>query len=86
MHSTIIRNYLKIMPISQKENSTDGTTSARAHMVNAIDLEAEVNFVAFTIGVTIDLAELNQGKKVRITESETTSEDTSLPPTPDSDP
>lgn len=49
--------------------SKDVTKSIPSDMVNAIDLEAEVNFVAFTIGVTIDLAELNQGKKVRIEEA-----------------
>ncbi len=46
--------------------SRDVTKSIPSDMVNAIDLEAEVNFVAFTIGVTIDLAELNKGKKVRV--------------------
>lgn len=45
--------------------SRDVTKSIPSDMVNAIDLEAEVNFVAFTIGVTIDLAELNQGKKIK---------------------
>ncbi len=44
--------------------SKDVTKSMPADMVNAIDLEAEINFVAFTIGVSIDLAELNNGKKV----------------------
>lgn len=52
--------------------SKDVTKSIPSDMVNAIDLEAEVNFVAFTIGVSIDLAELNQGKKVRIQEEDTT--------------
>jgi hypothetical protein len=42
--------------------SKDVSQSIPSDMVNAIDLEAEVNFVAFTIGVTIDLAEINQVK------------------------
>lgn len=46
--------------------SRDVTQSIPAEMVNAIDLEAEVNFVAFTIGVTIDLAELNKGKTIKV--------------------
>ncbi len=46
--------------------SKDVTKSIPSDMVNAIDLEAEVNFVAFTIGVSIDLAELNSGNKVRV--------------------
>lgn len=46
--------------------SRDVTKSIPSDMVNAIDLEAEVNFVAFTIGVNIDLAELNKGKNVKV--------------------
>lgn len=34
-------------------------------MVSAVDLEAEVNFVAFTIGVSIDLAEVQAIKKAQ---------------------
>ena len=44
--------------------SKDITKQVPVDMIGAIDLEAEVNFVAFTIGVSIDLAELNKaGKK-----------------------
>jgi hypothetical protein len=43
--------------------SKDITKQVPVDMVGAIDLEAEVNFVAFTIGVSIDLAELNKSKK-----------------------
>lgn len=59
--------------------SRDVTKSIPSDMVNAIDLEAEINFVAFTIGVNIDLAELNKGKKVRVqpVEDTTPSTDTS---------
>ena len=42
--------------------SKDMTKQIPKEMISAIDLEAEVNFVAFTIGVTIDLAELNNVK------------------------
>ena len=60
--------------------SRDVTKSIPADMVNSIDLEAEVNFVAFTIGVTIDLGELNKGKKLEtqtVQESISDSMDTS---------
>lgn len=40
--------------------SKDVVKQVPIDMVNAIDLEAEVNFVAFTIGVSIDLAEINK--------------------------
>ncbi len=43
--------------------SKDITKQMPKEMISAIDLEAEVNFVAFTIGVTIDLAELNKTKE-----------------------
>jgi hypothetical protein len=42
--------------------SKDITKQMPKEMISAIDLEAEVNFVAFSIGVTIDLAELNKVK------------------------
>ena len=42
--------------------SKDISNQMPKEMISAIDLEAEVNFVAFTIGVTIDLAELNKAK------------------------
>lgn len=42
--------------------SKDMTKQIPKEMISAIDLEAEVNFVAFTIGVTVDLAELNNAK------------------------
>lgn len=42
--------------------SKDITKQMPKEMISAIDLEAEVNFVAFTIGVTVDLAELNKTK------------------------
>lgn len=45
--------------------SKDVSNSIPSEMVNAIDLEAEVNFVAFTIGVSIDLAELNNSNKIQ---------------------
>lgn len=32
-------------------------------MVNAIDLEAEVSFIAFSIGVTMDLEQLSLAKQ-----------------------
>ena len=43
--------------------SKDVTKQVPVDMVSAIDLEAEVNFIAFTIGVTIDLAELKKSEK-----------------------
>lgn len=42
--------------------SKDITKQMPKEMISAIDLEAEVNFVAFSIGVTVDLAELNKVK------------------------
>jgi sugar-specific transcriptional regulator TrmB len=42
--------------------SKDITKQMPKEMISAIDLEAEVNFVAFSIGVTVDLAELNEAK------------------------
>lgn len=42
--------------------SKDITKQMPKEMISAIDLEAEVNFVAFSIGVTVDLAELNKAK------------------------
>jgi len=42
--------------------SKDITQQMPKEMISAIDLEAEVNFVAFSIGVTVDLAELNKVK------------------------
>ena len=40
--------------------SKDVTKQVPSEMLSSIDLEAEINFVAFTIGVSIDLAELNK--------------------------
>ena len=62
--------------------SKDVTSQIPADMVNAIDLEAEVNFIAFTIGVSIDLAELNKGKNSRVDQASNV-EDTLPPPDPD---
>lgn len=45
--------------------SKDVVKQVPIDMVNAIDLEAEVNFVAFTIGVSIDLAEINKSEGVK---------------------
>lgn len=42
--------------------SKDITKQMPKEMISAIDLEAEVNFVAFSIEVTVDLAELNKVK------------------------
>ncbi|MCW4012774.1 MAG: zinc ribbon domain-containing protein [Candidatus Bathyarchaeota archaeon] len=51
--------------------SKDITKQVPKEMISAIDLEAEVNFVAFSIGVSIDLAELNKVKPgVEIAEPE----------------
>lgn len=51
--------------------SRDVTKQVPKEMISAIDLEAEVNFVAFSIGVSIDLAELNKVKpSVEIAEPE----------------
>lgn len=48
--------------------SKDVIKQVPTEMLSAIDLEAEINFVAFTIGVSIDLAELNKpkGSKVQL--------------------
>jgi hypothetical protein len=43
--------------------SKDIATQIPPDMLNAIDLEAEINFIAFTIGVSIDLADLNISSK-----------------------
>ena len=43
--------------------SKDVIKQVPTEMLSAIDLEAEINFVAFTIGVSIDLAELNKPEK-----------------------
>ena len=45
--------------------SKELVTQTPAEMVNAIDLEAEINFIAFTIGVSIDLKELKEMNKTR---------------------
>jgi hypothetical protein len=45
--------------------SKDVVKQVPVDMVNAIDLEAEVNFVAFTIGVSIDLAEINKNEGMK---------------------
>jgi hypothetical protein len=66
--------------------SKDVTKQIPANMVNAIDLEAEVNFVAFTIGVTIDLAELKKGKDVEMVQLASSEEGSSPPPGPDINP
>jgi len=65
--------------------SKDVTSQIPADMVNAIDLEAEVNFIAFTIGVSIDLAELNKGKNSQVAQASNL-EDTLPPPDPYTDP
>jgi hypothetical protein len=46
--------------------SSDVKKGISSDMVNAIDLSARVNFVAFSIGVTVDLAELKKEKKDEI--------------------
>ena len=46
--------------------SNDVTKQIPTEMLNAIDLEAEINFVAFTIGVSIDLAELNKATLIKM--------------------
>lgn len=43
--------------------SSDVKKGISSDMVNAIDLSARVNFVAFSIGVSVDLAELKKEKK-----------------------
>ena len=43
--------------------SKDVAKQVPSEMLSAIDLEAEINFVAFTIGVSIDLQELNKTQK-----------------------
>ena len=43
--------------------SSDVKKGISSEMVNAIDLSARVNFVAFSIGVSVDLAELKKEKK-----------------------
>ena len=40
-------------------------TQTPAEMVNSIDLKADINFIAFTVGVIIDLKELKGMKKTR---------------------
>lgn len=46
--------------------SSDVKKGISSDMVNAIDLSARVNFVAFSIGVTVDLAELKKEKQDEI--------------------
>lgn len=47
--------------------SNEMTKKIPKEMITAIDLEAEINFVAFTIGVNIDLAELNKANTEKLT-------------------
>ena len=48
--------------------SSDVTSGIPSEMVNAIDLSARVNFVAFSIGVSIDLAAINKEKKSTVSQ------------------
>jgi hypothetical protein len=48
--------------------SRDIAQQIPTEMVDAIDLKADVNFVAFTIGVVIDLAEIRKSNKKGIIE------------------
>ena len=66
--------------------SSDVTSGIPSEMVNAIDLSARVNFVAFSIGVSIDLASLNKEKNSNVARLDSSGEDSSQPQGPDIDP
>ena len=66
--------------------SSDVKKGIHSDMVNAIDLNARVNFVAFSIGVTVDLAELKKGKDDEMVQLASSEEGSSPPPGPDINP
>ena len=66
--------------------SSDVKKGMPSSMVDAIDLNARVNFVAFSIGVSVDLAELNNKKKGELVQNESSGEGSTLPPGPNIDP
>jgi hypothetical protein len=45
--------------------SRDLLTQIPSETLNAVDLEAEINFIAFTIGVSIDLRELKESSSTK---------------------
>jgi sugar-specific transcriptional regulator TrmB len=57
--SEAVRNMLKIVT----HVAQDVRRELPPDMVKAIDLEAEVSFIAFSIGVTVDLEQLSLAKQ-----------------------
>ncbi|MCW4040386.1 MAG: hypothetical protein NWE83_06510 [Candidatus Bathyarchaeota archaeon] len=57
--SEAVRNMLKIVT----HVAQDVRRELPPDMVKAIDLEAEVSFIAFSIGVTVDLEQLSLAKE-----------------------
>jgi len=87
----------KAFTVSERTNNVAVQKRVSAAMGNLVNLminvskdvtklEAEVNFVAFTIGVTIDLAELKKGKDVEMVQLASSEEGSSPPPGPDINP
>ena len=60
----VVRNIINLM----MEVASEVRKEVPAHMRKAIDLSAEANFVAFTIGVSIDLDQIEAKTKVKETE------------------
>jgi len=61
--SEAVRNMLKIVT----HVAQDVRRELPPDMVKAIDLEAEVSFIAFSIGVTVDLEQLSLAKQDKAT-------------------
>lgn len=63
--SEAVRNMLNVMT----QVATDVKRDLPLDMVNAVDLTAEINLIAFTIGVSIDLEQLRiKGPTVSLTQ------------------
>lgn len=63
--SEAVRNMLKIVT----HVAQDVRRELPPDMVKAIDLEAEVSFIAFSIGVTVDLEQLSLVKQEKTTDT-----------------
>jgi sugar-specific transcriptional regulator TrmB len=63
--SEAVRNMLKIVT----HVAQDVRRELPPDMVKAIDLEAEVSFIAFSIGVTVDLEQLSLSKQDKVARS-----------------
>ena len=76
----VVRNIIHLM----LEVASEVRKEIPAHMRKAIDLSAEANFVAFTIGISIDLDELES--KTLVKENDTLSKTDGYPQLEESNP